>query len=84
MNACRSGGTVRLVPRPVVCHSAKLLSFDPPYFTLDVSCGQGFYVRSLVHDLAEGKGDMQSMSFLSQYLFKINKDKYDMVYIDCV
>uniref|UniRef100_A0A1B6FRJ5 tRNA pseudouridine(55) synthase n=1 Tax=Cuerna arida TaxID=1464854 RepID=A0A1B6FRJ5_9HEMI len=52
----RSGKEVNLVPRPVVCHTAQLVAFDPPFFTLDVSCGQGFYVRSLVHDLAEAVG----------------------------
>uniref|UniRef100_A0A8D8SF08 tRNA pseudouridine(55) synthase n=1 Tax=Cacopsylla melanoneura TaxID=428564 RepID=A0A8D8SF08_9HEMI len=38
-------------PRVVECHHLCLVSFCPPYFTLDVVCGNGFYVRSLVHDL---------------------------------
>lgn len=38
-------------PRVVECHRLSLVSFCPPYFTLDVVCGNGFYVRSLIHDL---------------------------------
>ncbi|KAI5713755.1 hypothetical protein M8J76_004910 [Diaphorina citri] len=38
-------------PRVVECHQLSLVSFCPPYFTLDVVAGTGFYVRSLVHDL---------------------------------
>uniref|UniRef100_A0A1B6M9G7 tRNA pseudouridine(55) synthase n=1 Tax=Graphocephala atropunctata TaxID=36148 RepID=A0A1B6M9G7_9HEMI len=52
----RLGEEVKLVPRPVICHAAHCVAFDPPFFTLDVSCGQGFYIRCLVHDLAEAVG----------------------------
>ena len=47
----RAGVSVKLNPRPVVCHSVKCMDFSPPYFSLEVHCGGGFYVRSLVNDL---------------------------------
>ncbi|XP_066277000.1 pseudouridylate synthase TRUB1-like isoform X3 [Branchiostoma lanceolatum] len=48
----RRGETVEpKPPRSVVVHSLELLSFNPPHFQLGVTCGAGFYVRSLVHDL---------------------------------
>ncbi|KAJ8867281.1 hypothetical protein PR048_031080 [Dryococelus australis] len=47
----RSGEEVHVEPRPVTCHSARCTQFSPPYFTLQVHCGSGFYIRSLVHQL---------------------------------
>lgn len=49
------GYEVKMEPRTVVCHRLKLIKFDPPYFTLAIVSGPGFYVRSLVHDLGLGK-----------------------------
>ncbi|XP_033633642.1 probable tRNA pseudouridine synthase 1 isoform X1 [Asterias rubens] len=42
--------------RPVTVHNLKCLQFSPPYFTLDVYCGGGFYVRQLIHDLGKVLG----------------------------
>ncbi|XP_031246688.1 probable tRNA pseudouridine synthase 1 isoform X2 [Mastomys coucha] len=39
--------------RPVTVHSISLLKFQPPFFTLDVECGGGFYIRSLVSDIGK-------------------------------
>ncbi|XP_052038673.1 pseudouridylate synthase TRUB1 isoform X1 [Apodemus sylvaticus] len=39
--------------RPVTVHSISLLEFQPPFFTLDVECGGGFYIRSLVSDIGK-------------------------------
>ncbi|CAH1404877.1 unnamed protein product [Nezara viridula] len=47
----REGKTVHLSARPVYCSDIQCISFDLPHFTLLISCGAGFYVRSLVHDL---------------------------------
>ncbi|KAL6080581.1 TruB pseudouridine (psi) synthase 1 [Balamuthia mandrillaris] len=52
----RKGQHVELQPRPVQVHSLELLSWDSPYFTLQVSSGAGMYVRRLVHDICEGVG----------------------------
>ena len=38
--------------RQVKLYHLDLLSFDLPYFTIEVSCGGGFYIRSLVRDIA--------------------------------
>ncbi|XP_022097726.1 probable tRNA pseudouridine synthase 1 isoform X4 [Acanthaster planci] len=49
------GKTVMTKPaRPVTVHSLKCVEFSPPYFTLDVHCGGGFYVRQLIEDLGQG------------------------------
>lgn len=47
----RAGIDVEMQPRYVTCYDVMCTDFNPPFFTLDVSCGPGFYVRSLVHDL---------------------------------
>nr|XP_033799562.1 probable tRNA pseudouridine synthase 1 isoform X2 [Geotrypetes seraphini] len=37
--------------RPVKVYGLWITAFQPPLFTLDVECGGGFYVRSLVSDI---------------------------------
>uniref|UniRef100_A0A8C1YZP5 tRNA pseudouridine(55) synthase n=1 Tax=Cyprinus carpio TaxID=7962 RepID=A0A8C1YZP5_CYPCA len=50
----KQGQEVEAKPaRPVTVYSLSLQDFSPPYFTIDVECGGGFYVRSLVDDLAK-------------------------------
>nr|XP_020495742.1 probable tRNA pseudouridine synthase 1 [Labrus bergylta] len=39
--------------RPVTVYNLTLQEFNPPLFTLDIECGGGFYVRSLVDDLGK-------------------------------
>ncbi|EGW08541.1 probable tRNA pseudouridine synthase 1 [Cricetulus griseus] len=39
--------------RLVTVYSIALLRFQPPLFTLDVECGGGFYIRSLVNDIGK-------------------------------
>ncbi|KAM7227554.1 hypothetical protein CapIbe_021251 [Capra ibex] len=39
--------------RPVTVYSLSLQKFQPPFFTLDVECGGGFYIRSLVSDIGK-------------------------------
>jgi len=39
--------------RQVELHSTRLLQFDYPTLTFEISCGKGFYVRSLVRDLSD-------------------------------
>ena len=47
----RAGRPVHLAPRWVEVHRAQVVQFQPPEVVLEVECGQGAYVRSLVHDL---------------------------------
>ncbi|XP_054264913.1 pseudouridylate synthase TRUB1-like [Macrosteles quadrilineatus] len=42
--------------RPVTCYDVKCVDFKPPYFSLEVTCGKGFYVRSLINDLTKDLG----------------------------
>jgi tRNA pseudouridine55 synthase len=59
--AARRGEPLDLEPRPVVVYDLAPVSFDhsepsKPALTLDVTCGKGFYVRSLAHDLGRAIG----------------------------
>jgi tRNA pseudouridine55 synthase len=60
----RRGEVVQPAPRPVRIHDITLVEFQPPHFTLDVSCDPGTYIRSLVHDLGQNLGCGAVMSGL--------------------
>ncbi|XP_024153933.1 probable tRNA pseudouridine synthase 1 isoform X1 [Oryzias melastigma] len=50
----KQGHKVEAKPaRPVTVYSLTLQEFTPPLFTLDIECGGGFYVRSLVDELGK-------------------------------
>ncbi|GAA6234673.1 probable tRNA pseudouridine synthase 1 [Lates japonicus] len=50
----KKGHKVEAKPaRPVTVYNLTLQEFKPPLFTLDIECGGGFYVRSLVDDLGK-------------------------------
>ncbi|XP_045147463.1 probable tRNA pseudouridine synthase 1 [Echinops telfairi] len=50
----KRGEAVEAKPaRPVTVYSISLQRFQPPLFTLDVECGGGFYIRSLVSDIGK-------------------------------
>ncbi|XP_033881302.2 pseudouridylate synthase TRUB1 [Acipenser ruthenus] len=50
----KKGHAVEAKPaRPVTVYSISLQEFKPPLFTLDVECGGGFYIRSLVNDIGK-------------------------------
>ena len=52
----RAGIEVERAPREVEVHRLDLLDWSPPHLTVQVTCGRGFYVRSLAHDLGQGLG----------------------------
>lgn len=52
----RAGETVELEPRQVEVHALDLIALDGPRIVLEVECGSGTYVRSLVRDLGEALG----------------------------
>ncbi|XP_069374191.1 pseudouridylate synthase TRUB1 isoform X4 [Paralichthys olivaceus] len=59
----KKGQKVEAKPaRPVTVYNLTLQEFKPPLFTLDVECGGGFYVRSLVDDLGKESGAHQARS----------------------
>ena len=49
----REGIEVERESRPVVVHEIRLEGWAPPVARVRVSCGQGFYMRSLAHDMGE-------------------------------
>ncbi|XP_072524098.1 pseudouridylate synthase TRUB1 [Salminus brasiliensis] len=50
----KQGHEVEAKPaRPVTVYNLSVQDFNLPHFTLDVECGGGFYVRSLVDDLGK-------------------------------
>ncbi|PNF39697.1 hypothetical protein B7P43_G05666 [Cryptotermes secundus] len=63
----RAGISVDLNPRPVTCHAIQCTVFSPPSFTLEVHCGGGFYVRSLVHDLGIALGSCAHVRELHRF-----------------
>ncbi|XP_020929045.1 probable tRNA pseudouridine synthase 1 isoform X4 [Sus scrofa] len=57
----KRGKVVEAKPaRPVTVYSISLQNFQPPLFTLDVECGGGFYIRSLVSDIGKVAGELSS------------------------
>ncbi|XP_072312088.1 pseudouridylate synthase TRUB1 isoform X2 [Eucyclogobius newberryi] len=50
----KQGHKVEAKPaRAITVYNISLQDFSPPLFTLDIECGGGFYVRSLVDDLGK-------------------------------
>ena len=48
----RQGSPLDLAPRKVVIHAARLTGGDRDHAEIEVECGKGTYIRSLVRDLA--------------------------------
>lgn len=41
----------KLAPRPILIERIELLRWESPEFEIDMECGSGTYVRSIIHDL---------------------------------
>ncbi len=57
----RKTGSIQSVapePRNVTINSIELLTFDPPQYSIFVSCSSGTYMRSLARDIAEQLGSV--------------------------
>ena len=52
----RAGIEVERKPRRVKVLELRLMEWAPPHLDLMISCGRGFYVRSLAHDLGQALG----------------------------
>jgi tRNA pseudouridine55 synthase len=52
----RRGDVIALPARPVHIHAIELLALDERSLSLNVTCGSGTYIRSLVRDLGEALG----------------------------
>uniref|UniRef100_A0A6I8MY74 Pseudouridylate synthase TRUB1 n=1 Tax=Ornithorhynchus anatinus TaxID=9258 RepID=A0A6I8MY74_ORNAN len=63
----KKGKTVEAKPaRQVTVYSLSLQKFQPPLFTLDVECGGGFYIRSLVSDIGKELSSCASVQELTR------------------
>lgn len=47
----RQGKTVKLEPREITVHRIELKEYNYPFFTIDVQCSTGTYIRSLGRDI---------------------------------
>ena len=52
----RAGIEVERKPRKIEVENIELRDWSPPIATLGVTCGRGFYMRSLAHDLGQALG----------------------------
>jgi tRNA pseudouridine55 synthase len=52
----RAGETVEREARPVRIDALTVSEWQPPQFTLDVTCSAGTYIRSLAYDIGEALG----------------------------
>ena len=52
----RAGIEVERKKRRAHIFGLRLLRWQPPFFTIEVGCGKGTYIRSLVHDLGQSLG----------------------------
>jgi tRNA pseudouridine55 synthase len=71
----RAGIEVERKPRTVETLSLSVLEWSPPHVTLDVTCGRGFYMRSLAHDLGQVLGcggHLTSLTRLRDGPFKLS------------
>lgn len=52
----RAGETVERQPRPIRIDALDITDWQPPHFTLSVTCSAGTYIRSLAFDIGEVLG----------------------------
>ena len=60
----REGIEVERPARDVVVHSIEILGWEPPTVELEVTCGRGFYMRTLANDLGIALGCYAHLSAL--------------------
>jgi tRNA pseudouridine55 synthase len=61
-----SAEDIHIEPREVVVHSLQLLHKDGPKFSLDIECGGGTYVRSMIRDIAYELKSVATMTALER------------------
>jgi len=70
----RAGIEVERKKRRVHIFHLELLRWQPPFFTIEIECGKGTYIRSLVHDLGQSLGcgsHLRNLVRLRSGLFEI-------------
>ena len=82
----RQGKTIAREPRKVTVHKLELTAWAPPYFTLKIDCGSGFYARSLANDVGQRLGCGAHMTSLRRTRagnFKISDSRSLNTLISC-
>ncbi|MBN1862494.1 MAG: tRNA pseudouridine(55) synthase TruB, partial [Dehalococcoidales bacterium] len=70
----RAGIQVERHSRPARIDRLELTDWQPPFFTIEVTCGKGTYIRSLAHDLGQALGcgaTLVELSRLRSGLFEL-------------
>ena len=52
----RAGITIERKSRPATIYDLELVDWQPPLFTIQVTCGKGTYIRSLAYDIGQTLG----------------------------
>ncbi len=60
----RQGVAIERSARPVEIYRLECIKLYPPYFSLDIECSKGTYVRTLLEDIAASLGTCACMTFL--------------------
>ncbi|MEQ1904576.1 MAG: tRNA pseudouridine(55) synthase TruB [Pirellulaceae bacterium] len=58
------GRSVEIAPRQIQVDSIRILDCTPPYWTMEVVCGKGTYVRTLGHDIGIRLGSAATLTAL--------------------
>jgi tRNA pseudouridine55 synthase len=64
--AGKSADNVTIEPREVEVRSIELLSFDLPKFDVQIQCGGGTYIRSLVRDIGYKLNSVATTTYLER------------------
>ena len=62
----KTADDIEIEPREVEVLSMQLLAFDLPKFDVDIVCGGGTYVRSLVRDIGYEVGSVATTTYLER------------------
>ena len=62
----RKNQRVKIDSRKVKVNSIKAISWESPILTISINCSSGFYIRSLVNDLAESLDSLATLINLSR------------------
>lgn len=62
----RKGKEVELEPKQIEIYDISVLGFNPPYLSLEISCGKGTYIRSLARDLGTALGSGAHLTELAR------------------
>ncbi len=52
----RRGIEIEIKPRKVIIYKIELLSFEPPFLSINILCSKGTYIRSLCNDIGNALG----------------------------